>query len=175
MNDPKDHSLKLPEDEVSTDPSRSATPQPRVCKPKHKVIAVSDSSEEERDTASGAAAAAKHGPDDKMKKKSDGANEDAGRAAAPADAPSAPPKLPAHKETGMSFEIATWGQMILDGKSGTIPTMWKLKHLKDIQRFRLAWEKYVDEVETYNLSHAIQIKANPVILYVDSALWRSIS
>ena len=83
-------------------------------------------------------------------------------------------KQPA-KETGLSSEIATWGQTILDGKSGKIPTMWKLKLLRDLQRFRVAWEKYEKEVKTYNMTHSLQIKPHPVISYVDPDLWTSIS
>ena len=65
--------------------------------------------------------------------------------------------------------------MILDGKSGKIPTMWKLKLLWDLQRFRVAWEKYEKAVKTYNMTHSLQIKPHPVISYVDPDLWISIS
>lgn len=65
--------------------------------------------------------------------------------------------------------------MILDGKSGVVPTVTKLKYQNDLQKFRLAWEMYQDEVEIYNMTHAIQIKVNPVISCVDPDLWRSIS
>ena len=44
---PKEHSLQLPERDEPTEPSRSPTPQPRMAKAKHKVVAVTDSSDEE--------------------------------------------------------------------------------------------------------------------------------
>ena len=60
-------------------------------------------------------------------------------------------------------EFAKFGQMLLDGKSGKVPTIWQLKFLKDLKTFRIAYEKYTREVKTYNMTHALAIKVHPVI------------
>ena len=190
---PSDHSLCLPEFNDTTDPSRSETPQPRVNKSKNQVIAVSDSSDEgtvsngapakEYDAEATNAKASKAAEsNDKAAKQSytkgNAATEQRASTAAKASANAEPAATAgtAHaRGSGMSAEIATWGQMILDGKSGTVPTIKKLKYLKDLQKFRLAYDKYTDEVQVYNMSHAIKIKPNPVISCVDQDLWRSIS
>ena len=72
-------------------------------------------------------------------------------------------------------EFAKFGQMLLDGKSGKVPTIWQLKFLKDLKTFRIAYEKYTREVKTYSMTHALAIKAHPVIVCVDPDLWISIS
>ena len=165
---PKEHSLQLPERNESTEPSRSTTPKPRKAKAKHKVIAVTDSSEEEPHVPKAEAkAGANNSKSAKQEQQKDKKSVQSASTADAADKPA--------KETGLSSEIATWGQMILDGKSGKIPTMWKLKLLRDLQRFRVAWEKYEKEVKTYNMTHSLQIKPHPVISYVDPDLWTSIS
>ena len=96
------------------------------------------------------------------------------RAAIP-DATAAPPRANAKKDGGIASEFAIWGQMILDGKSGKVPNIRKLKLIPDLEKFRVAWEKYQEAVTTYNMTHALQIKEHPLISCVDPELWRSIS
>ena len=80
------------------------------------------------------------------------------------------------KDGGLASEFAIWGQMILDGKSGKVPNIWKLKLSRDLEKFRVAWEKYQEVVKIYyNMTHALQIKEHPLISCVDPELWRSIS
>ena len=62
----------------------------------------------------------------------------------------------------------------MDGKSGKVPNIWKLKLIRDLEKFRIAWEKYKEAVKTYNMTHALQIKEHPLISCVDPELWRSI-
>lgn len=86
------------------------------------------------------------------------------------------PTVKPKESEGVTSEIATFGQMLLDGRAGKVPkVVWKLKLLKDLEAFRLAYEKYLREVKTYNMTHSIRIKAHPVIACVDPDLWVSIS
>ena len=82
----------------------------------------------------------------------------------------APPRAKAKTEGGLASEFTIWGQMILDGKSGTVPNIWKLKLIRDLEKFRIAWEKYKEAVKTYNMTHALQIKEHPLISCVDPEL-----
>lgn len=63
---------------VSTDPSRSPTPQPRVRKPKHKVMSVADSSEDDERTVSTPAHESKSGEANDNQERNDGAKHDKG-------------------------------------------------------------------------------------------------
>ena len=154
-----------------SDPSRSPTPQPRVSKPAHKVMAVTDSSEEEAD----AKAKETNKPDGERAIKTATANVNSVAVAQqPTGAASAAPQVETKRpepaasmasasvDEGVSSEMAKFGQMLLDGRAGKVPKMLKLKLLKDLEAFRLAYEKYQREVKTYNMTHSILIKAHPV-------------
>ena len=54
----------------------------------------------------------------------------------------------AKNDGGLASEIAILGQMILDSKSGMVPNIWKLKLIRDLEKFRVAWEKYQEAVTT---------------------------
>ena len=179
---PPDHSLVLPEHDKSTEPSRSDTPQPRVRKAKHRVLVVSDDSSEE--TADAAAAKSKNNGKSKKtnakkpatKEVSNGTKDNGPNDTADAGKTSAPKlKQPSGEGPGVTSEFATWGQMILDGKSGKVPSIWKLKLLRDLEQFRVAWDKYLTAVKMYNMTHILQIKPHPVVSCVDPDLWISIS
>ena len=151
---------------VSTDQSRSPTPQPRVRKPAHRVMAVTDSSEDETPQREAPTHEAKETEQTSAEpQQTQSANSAQHTALVPVT----------QKHEDMPSEFAKFGQMLLDGKSGKVPTIWQLKFLKDLEKFRTAYEKYTRQVKTYNMTHALAIKAHPVIACVDPDLWISIS